>query len=99
MAITIGTQPPNAILMVFAEKSDASTAKKTTVIGTMWASDQFQRDRATTAKSREVIAIVPVTAMPYAAPIDCDDLKNRTRSRQPNPRILLISGMKICPAS
>ena len=41
----------------------------------MCASDQFQRERATTAKSSDVIAIVPVTAMPYAAPRFCDDLE------------------------
>ena len=64
IAMTIGTQPPYSILITFAENSVRSMARNTAVIGMMCASDQFQRDRATTAKSSDVIAIVPVTAMP-----------------------------------
>jgi hypothetical protein len=45
------------------------------------------------------MAIVPVTAIPYAAPRFADDLNVMTRMRQPAATALLISGMKICPAS
>jgi hypothetical protein len=65
----------------------------------MCASDQFHRDRATTAKRSDVIAIVPVTAMPYAAPIACDEANVKTRIKHPTIKTLLISGMKIWPAS
>ena len=48
MPMTIGTQPPFSILITLAENSVRSMMRKTAVIGTTWASDQFQRPRATT---------------------------------------------------
>ena len=83
IAITIGTQPPYSILIMFAEKNARSITRNIAVIGRMCASDQFHRARATTPNSTDVIAIVPVTAMPYAAPSDSDERKPMTSSRQP----------------
>src|SRR5690348_18428998 len=99
MAIAIGTHPPYQILMTFAANSEMSIVRNASMIGRTWASDQFQRDRATTAKRSDVIAIVPVTAMPYAAPIACEDPNATTRTIHPIMRMLLISGTKIWPAS
>ena len=42
----------------------------------------FQRAAATTRKSKVVIAIVPVTAIPYAAPSALDVLKPSTTATQ-----------------
>ena len=46
--MAIGTQPPCSILMMFAENSVRSIARKASVSGRMCQSDQFQRPRATT---------------------------------------------------
>ena len=55
-------------------------------------SDQRQRSRATTAKITVVIAIVEVTAMPYAAASCPLVWKPRTTAMQPNISSQLTSG-------
>ena len=48
MAIATGTQPPCSNLIAFAQNRDMSTNRNAAVNVPMCASDQFQRDRATT---------------------------------------------------
>ena len=66
--MTIGTQPPCSILTTFAaRKRQVDDEERRRSASTTCSADQSHRERATTANSSEVIAIVPVTAMPYAA--------------------------------
>ena len=52
-----------------------------------------KRSRAMAQKRIVVIAIVPVTATPYAPPSAVDDPKPKTRSSVPTASALLTSGM------
>ena len=79
--------------MMFAMRKDMSMRRKNAVRLTTRASDQFHRDLATTANRTVVIAIVPVTAMPYAALNALEFLNAITSSRQPTMSALLTSGI------
>ena len=92
-AIAIGTQPPCSIFTTFARRNDMSMRRKNAVSPTTCGSDQFHRDLATTANRMVVTAIVPVTAMPYAA-LSALELRNiSTSRRQPTMSALFTSGM------
>ena len=91
--MAMGTQPPCSILMTLATRKLRSTRRNAAVMPTTCGRDQFQRPRATTANSTEVMAIVPVTAMPYAALSALEFWNARTRIRHPTISALLTSGM------
>ena len=56
-------------------------------------SDHFHSSCEMKKKSIVVMAIVPVTAMPYAAASALDERKPSTRPMQPTMSALLTSGM------
>ena len=56
-----------------------SNERKRTSSGTARPADQFHDFRVTSKKTRDVIAIVPLTAMPYADASRADSLKPTTR--------------------
>ena len=72
-AIASGTQPPCAILATFAPKNARSMTRNARDQRRPAHSGQPQRCARRPRRAIDVIAIVPVTAMPYAAPSALDD--------------------------
>ena len=90
--MTSGTHPPLAILSALAPRKAKSITKKKAASATTRHSGQLHRVRATTANSSVVMHMVPVTAMPYAAPSALDVLKPATMSSVPSINARLICG-------
>ena len=86
MAMTSGTQPPFPIFSEFDPKNARSTARNAMPSAIARQRGHCQRVSATTMNSTEVMAIVPVTAMPYAAPRSVEFLNASTMTRQPTIR-------------
>ncbi len=60
----MGNQPPLKSLSALALKKGMSKARKSMTRGSAFQSGHFQARRSTTKYTIEVIAIVPVTAIP-----------------------------------
>ena len=80
--MTVGTQPPWKNLSVLARKNGMSRHRKSTNRGMARHIGHFHVRVATKKNTTEVMAIVPVTAMPYAAVSALDFWKIITSARQ-----------------
>src|SRR4030095_5877328 len=78
-----GNQPPSLNLRTLALKNARSMSRKAPKSAMLASALHFHIERATTYASIVVVAIVPVTAMPYAAPRLVDDPKPMTRTTTP----------------
>ena len=87
-----GNQPPSTIFTTFALKKPTSTSRNAPNSATHAGRLQRQIRRATTNASTVVIAIVPVTAIPYAAARLVDDPKPSTSATTPTNSIRLMPG-------
>src|ERR1041384_3302590 len=88
-----GNQPPSASLPRFAEKNEKSMTTSGRYSASAAPSDQPQLTRQIRENKNDVIDIVPVTAMPYAAASRVLDPNANTSARHAIIRIQLISGM------
>ena len=86
-----GNQPPWGILGMFADRNARSTIRSGTTTTSAFGSGQPQRS-TTTQKSSVVMAIVAVTAMPYAPARLLEVWKPSTRPTQPIISSQLTSG-------
>jgi hypothetical protein len=93
MPRTSGTQPPFCTFTRFAARNATSTMRKMLVTVVAFHDSQRKRSRATTSKSNVVMNIVPVTAMPYAAPRLEVFLNATTTRRHPTAMNQLTSGI------
>src|SRR5688572_18079824 len=91
--IASGNQPPSVTLTMFAPKNARSEMSSGITSANTASTGQRQRSRATTASSVVVIAIVAVTATPYAAARLLDDPKAMTSPIAANIRIQFTDGM------
>ena len=92
-ATAMGTQPPVGTLRTFAVNSARSMLRKKARKEPTWNGVHPKRSRAMKQNRIVVMAMVPVTATPYAAPNAVDDRKENTSSSVPIASALLTSGM------
>ena len=91
-AMAIGNHPPLKNFMALAAKKGMSKLRKTATSGSACQRGHFHARVSTTKYTIEVIAIVPVTAIPYAAASALDSLNESTRQMHAIARAALTSG-------
>jgi hypothetical protein len=97
-ATTIGNQPPSGIFATLAPKKPRSTTSSGTDTASTRPSGQSQRLCTKAPISTVVTAIVPVTAMPYAAARALELPKLSTSEIAPIISSQLMAGTYTCPA-
>src|SRR5690242_13528000 len=88
-----GNHPPAATLTRFAEKNDTSMMTSGMYSASAAPSDHRQLRTATRKNRNDVIVMVPVTAMPYAAARPELEPNASTSATHATISIQLISGM------
>src|SRR6266478_5095125 len=91
-ADTMGTKPPPANFRRLAANNGTSKDRKSASNASAFHGGHFQIVRVTSKKMIEVISMVPVTAIPYAAARPVELRKVTTNARQARARAQLIRG-------
>ena len=87
-----GTQPPCAIFVTLPARNERSTTRNRPNTSTTRDSGHSHRVRATTAPSRVVMIIAPITDAPYAADSALDDPNATTKPTTARNMIALAAG-------
>src|ERR1019366_1854468 len=98
-ATTTGTYPPSTNLKRLVTKNGTSNDRKSTRSETDFHIGQRHVVRVTSKKMIDVMAIVPVTAIPYADARRAECWNVRTSAMHATASTTLTSGTKICPSA